>query len=217
MGKIYLDRYKKEQFKNVYFITGTATGGKTTISKALADKYGWIRYDVDERFDEHKKRTNPVTEPNMNKSFKDADEFFMRDKNEYVAWLIDNSKEQLKFILEDLVELSKEQIVVCDMHLSVDEADEIADYNQVVFLIRENNSNIIDDYCNRKSHEGFRNFINSATSPVEAKRNCNEVLKTINEKRCKAIKNSNYFYIERNEMSTVENTLYQVEKHFGLI
>ena len=101
MGKVYLEKYKKEQFKNVYFITGTATGGKTTISKALAEKYGWLRYDVDERFDEHKKLSNPTDQPNMNKTFKDADEFFLRDTNEYVQWLKDNSSEQMEFIVID--------------------------------------------------------------------------------------------------------------------
>ncbi|MBO5394439.1 MAG: shikimate kinase [Clostridia bacterium] len=217
MGKVYLEKYKKEQFKNVYFITGTATGGKTTISKALAEKYGWLRYDVDERFDEHKKLSNPTYQPNMNKTFKDADEFFLRDTNEYVQWLKDNSAEQMEFILADLVELSKNQIVVCDLHLTVEEAEKLANPNQVVFLMRENNDNIIDDYCHRPSHVGFNRFIHSSTNPTKAKQNCNEVLRIVNEERCQTIKNSQFFYIERNENSTVENTLAQVEQHFGLI
>ena len=150
MEKNYLDKYKKEQFKNIYFITGTATGGKTTISKALAQKYGWLRYDVDERFEEHKKLSNPIDHPNMNKNFKNADEFFMRDKNEYVQWLKSNSSEQMEFILADLVELSKNQVVICDLHLTVEEAKKLANPNQVIFLIRENNDNIIDDYCHRR-------------------------------------------------------------------
>lgn len=213
----YLNRYKKEDFKNVFFITGTATGGKTTISKVLADKYGWLRYDVDERFDEHKKLSNPINQPNMNKTFKNADEFFMRNQDEYINWLENNTNEQLEFILTDLVKLSKNQIVVCDLHLTPNLAKTISDYNKVVFLIRENNDNIIDDYCNRKSHEGFRNFINSTTNPGLAKKNCNDVLRKINVKRCEDIKKSGFYYIERNELSTVEKTLKLVEKHFNLI
>ena len=109
MGKIYLKNFNKEQFKNVYFITGTATGGKTTISKELANKYGWLRYDVDEEFDRHQKLSNKQDHPNMNKTLKNADEFFMRDVDEYCDWLKNNSREQLEFILKDLVELSKTQ------------------------------------------------------------------------------------------------------------
>lgn len=212
----YIKQYKKQQFKNVYFITGTATGGKTTMSKQLAQKYGFVRYDVDEEFDKHKKLSNPKDQPNMNKSFKNADEFFLRDKDEYVSWLKNNSKEQLKFVLDDLVELSKKQKVVCDLHLTVEEALQIAEQNQIVFLIRENNDNIIDDYCSRKSHQGFNTFINSATNPQKAKQNCNLVLKTINDERSDAIKNSSFLYIVRNANSSIENTLNQIEKHFGL-
>lgn len=217
MGKLFLGKYKKQQFKNVYFITGTATGGKTTISKALAEKYGWLRYDVDEKFDEHQKLSNPINHPNMNKNFKNADEFFLRDKNEYVQWLKDNSREQMEFILADLTKLSKNQKVVCDLHLTVEEAKKLANPNQVVFLIRENNENIIDDYCNRKSHEGFNRFINSSSNPSLAKENCNLVLRIINEEKTIAIKNSKFLYIERNATSTVENTLKIIEKHFGII
>ncbi|MBE5957847.1 MAG: shikimate kinase [Lachnospiraceae bacterium] len=209
--------YNKEQFKNVCFVTGTATGGKTTISKALAEKYGFFRYDVDVEFDRHKALSNPIDQPYMNKEFKDADEFFLRDKDEYIDWLINNTKEQMEFILKDLVELSKNQKVVCDLHLNVDEARQIANTNQLVFLIREDNTNIIDDYINRKSHEGFKNFINSSTNPELAKENCNSVLRELNEKRCKDIRNSEYLYIERNANSTVEKTLELVERQFGLI
>ncbi len=214
---IYLDKYNKNDFKNVYFITGTATGGKTTISKALAEKYGWLRYDVDEKFDEHKKLSNPIDQPYMNKTFKNADEFFMRNQNEYIDWLENNSKEQLEFILADLARLSKNQTIVCDLHLLPEEAERITDINHTVFLIRENNDNIIDDYCNRKSHEGFKRYINSTTNPEFAKSNCNEVLRRLNIKRCEDIKKSGYYYIERNALSTVEKTLKLVEKHFNLI
>lgn len=216
MNKDYLKDYTKDDFKNVYFITGTATGGKTTISKALAEKYGWLRYDVDVEFDRHQQLSNPIDQPNMNKIFKNADDFFLRDAAEYVQWLKDNTREQMEFILKDLKEISKSQKVVCDLHLTVEEADKIVNPNQIVFLIRESNENIIDDYCNRKSHEGFNKFINSSTNPVKAKENCNNVLKIVNQERSKKIKNSKYLWIERNENSTVEKTLKTIEKHFGL-
>ncbi|MBQ3494377.1 MAG: shikimate kinase [Clostridia bacterium] len=214
--KTYLKNYNKEQFKNVYFITGTATGGKTTISKALAEKYGWTRYDADEKFDEHQKLSNPKKQPNMNKTFKNADEFFMRSPDEYILWLKNNSNEQLPFVLNDLIELSKNQKVVCDIHLTVEQAQQIANPNQIVFLIRKDNSNIIEEYCNRPSHAGFNNFICSATNPTLAKKNCNDVLSALNQERCNSITSSGFFYIERTPNSTIEKTLQKVEQHFGL-
>ena len=52
---IFQDNVIKEYLKNVYFITGTPCGGKTTVSRALVEKYGFELFDVDERFDEQKK------------------------------------------------------------------------------------------------------------------------------------------------------------------
>ena len=45
---IFQDNVMKEYLKNVYFIAGTPCGGKTTISCALAKKYGFEIYDIDE-------------------------------------------------------------------------------------------------------------------------------------------------------------------------
>ena len=42
---------------------------------ALAEKYGFELFDVDERFDEHKKMSNPLFQPAMNTYFNSADEF----------------------------------------------------------------------------------------------------------------------------------------------
>lgn len=217
--KTYIERNKdklKDIFKNVYFITGTATGGKTTISKEIAKKYGFIRYDVDEEFDKHQKLSNASDQPAMNKEFQNADEFFLRDKYEYVNWLLKNRKEQLDFVLEDIANLSRDNVVVCDIHLDVEEARLITDTSHIVFLIKEDNKHIIEDYINRKSHEGFKKYIYSSSNPILAKENCNEVLRIINEEKCNRIKNSEFKYIERNENSTVENTLNEVEKIFKL-
>ena len=79
---IFQDNVIKEYLKNVYFITGTPCGGKTTVSRALAEKYGFELFDVDERFDEHKKMSNPLFQPVMNTYFNSADEFFGRTVEE---------------------------------------------------------------------------------------------------------------------------------------
>lgn len=44
---------------NVYFITGTPCGGKTTISRALAEKHGLMVYNIDEQFPKHQQISNP--------------------------------------------------------------------------------------------------------------------------------------------------------------
>ena len=71
--------------------------------------------------------------PSMNKVFKDADEFFGRTVTEYKKWLIDNTREQLDFVLLDLIRLSQNQIVLCDCHLTVEEAEKFTETSRIVF------------------------------------------------------------------------------------
>lgn len=212
---IFQDNVIKEYLKNVYFISGTPCGGKTTISRELAKRHNVFVYDIDERFSHHQKISNPTFQPSMNKVFNDADAFFGRTVEEYKEWLIDNTREQLDFVLLDLIRLSQNKIVLCDCHLTVEEAAKYTEASRIAFFIKEP-SNLIEDYCNRSDHQGFSDFINGASDVEKAKAVCNATLKALNEKRYNDIKGSNYFWIERTENSTIEETVQKAERHFGL-
>lgn len=210
---IFQDNVIREYLKNVYFVTGTPCGGKTTISRELAKRFHLSVYAVDEQFANHQAVSDPAFQPSMNKYFQDADEFFGRSVEEYRQWLMDNTREQLDFVLLDLIRLSQNQIVLCDCHLEVAEANILTDPSRIVFLIRDP-SDIVDDYCNRPDHQGFRDFVNSASDPTKAKAVSNDALKALNGRRYQQIKNSDYFWIERSAHSTVEETTRKVAQHF---
>lgn len=213
---IFQDNVIKEYLKNVYFITGTPCGGKTTISRELAKLHNLLVYDIDEQFEKHQELSDAAFQPAMNKNFKDADEFFGRTVKEYKKWLITNTREQLDFVLMDLICLSKDQIVLCDCHLTMEQAEKITEPSRIAFLIREP-SNLVEEYCNRPDHQGFSNFINSATDTVKAKETCNATLQSLIERCYKDIKESSYFWIERTADSTVDETVRKVEQHFGFV
>ena len=204
---IFQDNVIKEYLKNVYFVTGTPCGGKTTISRELAKRHNLVVYDIDEKFGQHQQISNAAFQPAMNKNFKDADEFFGRTVDEYKKWLLDNTREQLDFVLLDLM---------CDCHLTIEQAAQITEPSRIVFLLKEP-SNIIDDYCNRPDHQGFCDFINSASDVKKAKETCNETLRSLNEKHYCDIKMSDYFWLERIPQSTVKETADKVEQYFGLV
>ena len=212
---IFQDNVMKEYLKNVYFITGTPCGGKTTLSHALAQKYGFELFDIDERFEEHKKISDPLFQPAMNTSFKSADEFFGRTVEEYKNWLLKNTREQLEFVLLDLIRLSGNKRVLCDCHLTVAQALAFSEPARVVFLIKDP-SNLVDEYGNRPDHQGFFQYLNSATDIEKAKQTVNTTLYELNADRIEEIKRSPFFWIERTTDSTVEDTVASVEKHFCL-
>lgn len=213
---IFQDNVIKEYLKNVYFITGTPCGGKTTIARALAKRHGFLVYDVDAQFAEHRKISSTLLQPTMNTVFSDADAFFGRTVAEYRRWLVDSTREQLDFALLDLIRLSQNQIVLCDCHLTLEQAETLTEPSRIVFLLRDP-SNIVKEYCNRPDHQDFSRFLHSASDPDKAKAVCNETLQTLNEGFYHAVKNNDYFWLERTSASTVEETIRKVEQHFGFI
>ena len=213
---IFQDNVIKEYLKNVYFITGTPCGGKTTTSRALGKKYNIPVYDIDERFPGHQQISDPIYQPAMNQSFKNADEFFGRTVEEYRNWLIKNTREQLEFVIMDLIVLSQNSPVICDCHLTIEQADLITTPDRVAFMIKEPTA-LVEDYCNRPDHQGFHNFIHSATDVEAAKKTCNETLKSLNDERYTAIRQSNYFWIDRESQQSVDEVVAMVAKHFGLV
>ena len=212
---IIQDNAIREYLKNVYFITGTPCGGKTTVSRALGKKYGIPVHDIDERFEEHKKLSDKIHQPCMNQEFKDADEFFGRSVCEYKNWLINNTREQLDYVILDLIRQASDGPVICDCHLRLELADIITIPQRIAFMIKEP-IDLVDDYCNRKDHQAFSDFIHSATDYKKAKATCNETLFSLNKDYYQNIKNSKYFWLERDINRSVDETAALVAKHFGL-
>lgn len=211
---IFQDNVIKEYLKNVYFITGTPCGGKTTISRALGKKYNIPVYDVDKKFPVHRQMSDTEFQPAMNYKYKNADDFFGRSVEEYRDWLFRNTREQLEYVLLDLIRLSQNGIILCDCHLTIDQAKMITEPSKIAFMVKEP-YDLVDDYCNRPDHQDFSDFIHSATDFEKAKATCNETLRTLNEKRYNDIKNSNYFWLERDNNRGIEETVKLVEQHFG--
>ncbi len=211
---IFQDNIIKEYLRNVYFISGTACGGKTTVTKALSEKYGIPVYIIDDQFTVHQLMSDKEHQPSMNTRFRDADEFFGRSVEEYKKWLLDNTKEQLDFVILDLMRLSQNGRIICDCHLTLEQAEKLTDPSRIVFMIREP-VNLIDEYCNRPDHQDFKEFIESATNPEAAKANCNETLCNLNRKVYDSIKKSEFNWIERDNSRSVDDTVKLVENCFG--
>ena len=210
----FQDNVIKEYLKNVYFISGTPCGGKTTAARTLAKKHSLMAYHVDEQFARHLGMSDPAFQPSMNTTFQDADAFFGRAVEDYKRWLIDNTREQLDFVLLDLIRLSQDRIVLCDCHLTVSEANRLTEPSRIVFLIRDP-AKLLEEYCRRPDHRGFRDYINSAAHVEAAKATCARTLRELNAGRIEDIKNSPYFWLERQDGTTVEQTLQAIEGHFG--
>ena len=81
---------------------------------------------------------------------------------------MNNTREQLEFVVLDLIRLSENKKVLCDCHLTVAQALAFSEPARVVFLIKDP-SNLVDEYGNRPDHQGFFQYLNSATDIEKAK------------------------------------------------
>jgi hypothetical protein len=205
----------KHHLKNVYFLSGTACGGKTTMSKIIADKHGFLLYEDNIYYGEHKEIATPEEQPNLTRKFPSWEYYFNRPVPEYSKWLSDSSSEELEMILVDLLRLPSDKKIIVDLDMTPEVAKQITDYNRVAFLVTEPEF-VIKDYYDREHHREILECIMSLPDPDKALKNSNDLMIYGTEKTLNNVYESGLFYIKRDENSTIEKTLSLLEKHFEL-
>ena len=108
------DNVLEYHLRNVYWVCGSACGGKSTMAKALAKKHDLILYNADEKVFIHKELASPWEQPAMCRHFVDWEWFFNRPTQEYVNWLEDALNEEMSMIIMDLLHLAKDKPVIVD-------------------------------------------------------------------------------------------------------
>ena len=103
------DNILKHYLRNVYFLAGTACGGKTTMAKAVAEKHGFVLVDEFRFSKEHGEIADEVHQPNMTIKFPDPESFFMRPAAEYSKQIAGALAEELEMSLMDLIILSQDK------------------------------------------------------------------------------------------------------------
>ncbi len=207
----------KHYLQNVLFFCGTACGGKTTISKAFAEKHGLIWLDEDTLNKQMAHIAEPAYQPAWCSRPTDWEVYFNRPYKEYHQWLSDCSDEMLPMELLELIRLSANQKVAVDMYnMPPRLAMELTEPNRIVFLVTTP-ERVVRDYYDRPGHRAIYDCIMGLRDPEAALTNCNKMLIHGNQLFLDELYTSGLFYIMRDDTSTVENTLMLVEGHFGLI
>ena len=211
----FQDNILKAYLKNVYFIAGTPCGGKTTVTAALSAQYGIPVYNADAMFSAHQGKSDSTHQPCMNRTFPDADAFFGRSVSEYREWLVQNTREQLDFVLLDLIRLSQYGRLLCDCHLTPEQAELLSEPQRVAFMIREPVS-LAEEYSARPDHADFRRYLYSASDPEHAKAVCSETLFRLHDGFYRTVRNGRWFFVDRAEGLSAAETAARTAAHFGL-
>jgi hypothetical protein len=95
-----------KDLNRVFWLSGSPCAGKTTVSGALAERFGWNVYHVDEHWDSHKERACPDKQPNYFSITRvTGDKLWLRPLEEQIRTEPLFVEEAFPLILEDIKEL----------------------------------------------------------------------------------------------------------------
>jgi len=214
------DNILKRYLKNVYFINGTAAAGKSTICKMLAEKYDMILCEENYKYGDFLSLTTPQSHPNMNyfNTMGGWEEFVTRDKEDYVRWMKNVSREMVPFEIIELISLSKDKKVIVDTNIPHDILINISDRSRVAYMVATPEISA-HEFFNRIDEEKqfLLKVIQNTDKPDENLQKYKETILYANrEEVIKSFTESGYFFTER---ESIDDDIYEklrlIEEHFG--
>lgn len=211
----------KKLFQNVFFISGTAYAGKSTMIRMLSEKYGgvWCRENyIDKLLD----LLNPLQQPNLCyfQTMSDWQEFVNRTPDEYDAWIRGCAKEGVELEIIELIRRCEgDRKVFVDTNIPLDVLREISDYNHVAVMLCDPAVSAARFFERPDVEKQFLyQCIMEAPNPELTMKNFRACLEKINSPEHYAeFENSGFFVLKRDDSRTLEETMEILEKHFKLL
>jgi dephospho-CoA kinase len=211
----------KHYLKNVYFITGTAYAGKSTMVKMLAERYGLTECGENYHMAVSERVATPETHPDLcyNRQLTDWREFVTRPPEEYERWIYAVGREAAEFEVAELIAISQDQKVIVDTNIPIDLLKEISDYNHVAVMLSPQSMSVERFFDRADPDKQFLlNVIDSCDDPVAVMENYRQGLARINsQEHYDEYANSGFFTVVRedNGIDTREQVCNIIAKHFG--
>ena len=213
----------KHYLKNVYFITGTAYAGKSTIVKMLSDRYDMIFCGENYHCTVSDIIATPDMQPDISfiNNLTDWKEFVTRTPEEYERWIYSVGKEAAEFEVAELISISKDKKVIVDTNISIDILKEISDYNHVAVMLSPQSMSVERFFDREDTDKQFLlSVIENCEDPEEVMENYRQGLALINsQKHYDEYANSGFFTVVRedSEEDTREKVFNIVANHYGII
>ena len=210
--------------QNVYFLVGTACGGKTTMANALAQKYGYTHFNDNYHEDNFAIWERIRDERHKGSSARsqaqgyDWEHHFNRPPEEYNRSLGEGYRAYFEYALMEIIKLAQKNVVVADINLcgiSCGLMKQLAPFNRVACLLAPPEM-ILRDYYERDDHRDIYEAILRLKEPEKALENMRNVMRQGALDTIEDVRKSGLFYVMRTEGSSVENTLHVLERHFGM-
>ena len=208
-------------FGNVYFITGTAYAGKSTMVRMLAEKYGgiWCRENYTE---ELFGLIDPEHQPNLCyfDTMSGWQEFVNRTPQQYEAWLYGCASENMGLELIELIRRTEGgKRVFVDTQFSPEALHGISDHRHVAVMLADPAVSASRFFERPDAEKQFiYQRIMEAEDPQATMANSRAVLERINSpENYRRLEESGFFVLKRDDNRTPQETMAILERHFGLV
>ena len=206
--------------KNIYYITGTAYAGKSTLVKLLAEKHSGIACREnyhDDYLDDLDKEEYPCL--CWSRDLVDWHEFIRRTPDEYEAWIQGVTKECERLELQILEGLSKEnRKIFVDTNISLDTLKRISDQDHVLIMLADPGISVrrFFERPDREKQFLYR-LMMEEEDPEAALENFRRCLERVNSQEIyDSFLHSGFKVLLRDEDRTIEQTLVLAEHAFHL-
>lgn len=213
----------KHYLKNVYFITGTAYAGKSTMVKMLSEKHNMIFCGENYHSEISDVVATPDVQPDLCyiKNLTDWKDFVTRTPKEYARWIDNCGQEAAEFEIAELLSLPRNQKIIVDTNIPLEILKEISDYNHVAVMLSPQAMSV-ERFFDRDDPEKqfILRVIESCENSDAVMENYKNGLALINSKEnYDKFANSGFFTLVRedNGIDTRETVCKTLEKHFGLV
>lgn len=126
----------RDELSHVYWIGGVPTGGKTTASKLLEDKFKYIYHTDDHAFGQFKRARQEKHPAIIKMSTIPFSEYITLPEQEWLQLFLQYFHEGFEMILEDLLLLPRDQPILVEGGEIIPElVNEVADNNHALWMI----------------------------------------------------------------------------------
>ena len=212
----------KYYLRNVYFITGTAYAGKSTMVKMLSEKYDMVFCGENYFTEVTDMVADPAIQPDLCyiKKLTDFKDFVTRSPEEYERWIYGTGREAAGFEIAELISLSRDKKVIVDTNIPLDILKEISDYNHVAIMLSPQSMSV-ERFFDRSDPEKqfILSVIDSCENSEKVMENYRKGLARINNKEhYEEFLNSGFFTMVREDdgKDTREEVCKKLAAHFGL-
>lgn len=212
----------KYYLRNVYFITGTAYAGKSTMVKMLSEKYDMVFCGENYFTEVTDMVADPAIQPDLCyiKNLTDFKDFVTRSPEEYERWIYGTGREAAGFEIAELISLSRDKKVIVDTNIPLDILKEISDYNHVAIMLSPQSMSV-ERFFDRSDPEKqfILSVIDSCENSEKVMENYRKGLARINSKEhYEEFLNSGFFTVVREDdgKDTREEVCKKLAAHFGL-